>query len=99
MLKSWKEILIGGLISDAGNSVEYETGGWRSLRPIWDEEKCNHCMTCWAYCPDGAIQVEEGVVVGIDLAHCKGCGICAQECPQGAITMIEEALALAEGGG
>ncbi len=93
VVKGWREIPIGGLIIDAGNSEEYETGGWRSLRPIRDEEKCNNCMTCWAYCPDGVIQVEDGAVVGIDLAHCKGCGICARECPQGAIMMVEEALA------
>lgn len=93
VVKGWREIPIGGLISDAGNSEEYETGGWRSFRPVWDEQKCNNCNVCWIYCPDGAILMEDGEVVGIDLAHCKGCGICALECPQQAITMIEEALA------
>lgn len=95
-LKGWKEIPIGGLIVEAGNSEEYETGGWRSHRPVIDMERCSHCMFCWLYCPDGAIKVDEGKVVGIDLAHCKGCGICAQECPRQAVAMVEEALATEE---
>ena len=93
MAKSWKDIPIGGLITEPGNSMEYETGDWRSFRPIWDEHKCTNCQVCWAYCPDGAIRIKDGEVAGIDLTYCKGCGICATECPQGAIEMIEEALA------
>lgn len=92
-LKGWKEIPIGGLIIEAGNSEEYETGSWRSFRPIRDEAKCTHCLLCWVYCPDSSIIVEDGKIVGIDLRHCKGCGICAKECPPKikAITMVEEA--------
>lgn len=93
VVKGWREIPIGGLIRDAGNSEEYETGGWRSFRPVWDERKCNNCQLCWVYCPDGAVRVVDGEVRGIDLDHCKGCGICAYECPQRAIAMVEEALA------
>ena len=92
-LKGWKEIPIGGLIVEAGNSAEYETGGWRSSRPVVDMEKCVHCMICWVYCPDGAIMVKDEKLIGIDLDHCKGCGICARECPREAITMVEEAKA------
>jgi pyruvate ferredoxin oxidoreductase delta subunit len=92
-LKGWKEIPIGGLILEAGNSETYETGSWRTFRPIWDSDKCIHCLQCWIYCPDSAIQVEGGKVKGIDLKHCKGCGICAVECPEKvkAIEMKEEA--------
>jgi pyruvate ferredoxin oxidoreductase delta subunit len=88
----WKDIPIGGMILEAGNAVEYETGSWRAMRPIRDAEKCIHCLRCWIYCPDSAILVEEGKVVGIDLEHCKGCGICAVECPSKvqAITMVLE---------
>jgi 2-oxoacid:acceptor oxidoreductase delta subunit (pyruvate/2-ketoisovalerate family) len=91
-LKGWKEIPIGGLIIEAGNSEKYETGSWRSLRPIRDEDKCIHCLLCWVYCPDSSIIVEDNKVVGLDLEHCKGCGICAKECPPKvvAITMVEE---------
>ena len=91
--KGWTEIPIGGLIDEPGSSVDYETGGWRSTRPILDLEKCSHCMFCWVFCPDGAIRVEDGKVTGVDLAHCKGCGICARECPREAITMVEETKA------
>ena len=94
--KGWKDIPIGGLIEEPGNSQEYETGGWRSQRPIIEKEKCSHCMICWVYCPDSCIVVEDEKVIGIDLAHCKGCGICAHECPRKAITMVEEAKAREE---
>jgi pyruvate ferredoxin oxidoreductase delta subunit len=49
-------------------------------------------MICWVFCPDGAIQIENGKVVGIDLDHCKGCGICAEECPRKAVSMVEGTL-------
>jgi pyruvate ferredoxin oxidoreductase delta subunit len=32
-------------------------------------------------CPDVAIALKDGKVVGIDYMHCKGCGICSFECP------------------
>jgi pyruvate ferredoxin oxidoreductase delta subunit len=89
---SWKELPIGGLILEGGNSMEYETGGWRSYRPIRDKEKCTNCLICWIYCPDSAILVENEKVVGFDLRYCKGCGICAKECPPKiqAIKMVVE---------
>lgn len=94
--KGWKELPIRGLILEAGNSVNYNTGAWRSLRPIIDFDKCTHCMLCWVFCPDISIRVTNSQVVGIDLRYCKGCGICATECPRLAITMIEEARARGE---
>ncbi len=95
--KSWKEVPIGGLVIEAGNSAEYETGSWRTSRPIVDLNRCNDCMICWIYCPDSAIVVKEGELKGIDLDHCKGCGICVEECPKKAIILVEEG-ALAEEG-
>ena len=61
--------------------------------PILDTGKCSSCLRCWVFCPEGAIQVKEGKVTGIDLKYCKGCGICFTECPQHAIEMIEETVA------
>ncbi len=92
-LKGWKEIPIGGLILDAGNTEKYETGSWRSFRPVWDPDKCINCLRCWIFCPDSAIQIKDEKVTGINLFHCKGCGICAAECPEKvkAIEMKEEA--------
>lgn len=77
----WQNMPRGGIIPEAGNAVEYNTGSWRTYRPVWDPEKCIHCLTCWILCPDSAILAENGKVTGIDYYHCKGCGICAHECP------------------
>jgi len=95
-LKGWREIPIGGLIVEAGSAARYPTGGWRTFRPVHDAQKCIHCLFCWVYCPDSAVKVQDGKVVGIDLEHCKGCGICAQECPEKvkAIRMIAEVEAV-----
>ncbi|MFH1485022.1 MAG: 4Fe-4S binding protein [Chloroflexota bacterium] len=89
----WKDLPIGGLVLEAGNSVEYETGGWRALRPIIDMDKCTHCLFCYIFCPDLAIQVEDSKNRGVDLRYCKGCGICASVCPVKVITMKMEAEA------
>ncbi|MCL4310315.1 MAG: 4Fe-4S binding protein [Thermoleophilia bacterium] len=80
----------GATIPDSGTADEYETGGWRTDRPVRDREKCNDCMICFFGCPDSAIIVEEGRMAAIDLRHCKGCGICAQVCPRDAIEMRNE---------
>lgn len=77
----WRDLVRAGIITEAGNAKHYETGDWRAIRPVWDKDKCSHCLFCWVYCPDNAIMVEDGKVVGIDYRYCKGCGICAQECP------------------
>ena len=78
---AWHELPIGGVMTEAGSARKYKTGDWRTERPIWNAEKCIHCLTCWMFCPDSAILVEDGKVVGIDYDYCKGCGICARECP------------------
>ncbi len=76
-----REAAHAGIIFEAGSAHNYETGGWRYLVPVLDEEKCIDCLICWVMCPDSAIIVEDGKMVGFDLDHCKGCGICATECP------------------
>lgn len=90
--KGWKEIAIGGVITEPGTSHVYRTGGWRTYRPVHDLEKCTNCLFCWLFCPDSAISVKDGKFERFNLDHCKGCGICAQECPPkaSAITMVEE---------
>ena len=94
-LKSAKEIPIGGLINEAGSSRKFKTGDWRSFRPIFDKDKCIHCMMCVCFCPDDSIPTE-GSENDIkrketDLDFCKGCGICANVCPVKCIKMEEEA--------
>ena len=77
----WKEADAGGVVHDPGNSVAYNTGTWRTMRPVRDLEQCTQCLICWIMCPDAAITVEDGKVADFDYDHCKGCGICAEVCP------------------
>lgn len=93
MVKSgdgYKDIPKGGLILEAGNAESYKTGGWRTRKPIFDQEKCTNCHLCWAFCPDSSIITVDNEIKGVDYEYCKGCGICAQECPVNAIKMEEE---------
>lgn len=97
--ESWKELTIGTINLDAGNSVQNLTGTWRSGKmPQFLEEKCIHCLFCWLYCPHLAIKVEEGKVTGINYDYCTGCGLCSEECPtkEKAIIMVKEEIKLAE---
>ncbi len=93
----WHELAPGGIIPQAGNAEEYETGGWRNKRPVRNDEECIDCFFCWAYCPDNAIEIKDGKIkgAGIDLKHCKGCGVCAAVCPKQCIQMISEVEARA----
>ena len=95
----WKEIPEGGLIVEAGNAAKYETGSWRSSRPVRDVDKCTNCLICWVYCPDSSILTSDGKLTGIDYSHCKGCGICAEECPVNAIKMVDEKEFVRQKGG
>ncbi|HHZ20929.1 MAG TPA: 4Fe-4S binding protein [Firmicutes bacterium] len=91
--QGWRDLTVGGIIPTPGTARSYETGDWRNVRPLHSKEKCINCLICWLYCPDAAIVVKDGKVLGIDYAHCKGCGICARECPDKvhAIEMVNEA--------
>ena len=87
-----EEMTIGGNIYEAGNSKEFKTGDWRSIRPVFIEEKCKQCGLCFPVCPDNAIPVEKETLnrTDFDFDYCKGCGVCAKVCPFGAIIMKEE---------
>ncbi len=97
---NWKpsDFPTGYVCPEAGTSVNCYTGGWRSMRPIWDKEACTNCMLCWMYCPDSSVRVADGEMTGIDLDHCKGCGVCVSECKFNALELISEAKAIAEEG-
>jgi len=92
-LLSVKELPKGDVL-EAGTAILFETGDWRSDRPIFNKELCIDCKRCWLYCPDMSILLDENKKVsGIDYKHCKGCGICSFECPvkpNKAITMEKE---------
>jgi pyruvate ferredoxin oxidoreductase delta subunit len=85
-----KDVPIAGKITKAGNSTEYHTGSWRSMKPVRDLKKCTNCLICWMYCPEGCILVKNGKIQKYDYDYCKGCGICATECPFKAIVMVDE---------
>ena len=87
---SWKDISIGGIVTEPGSAISYKTGDWRSQRPTWDYAKCIKCGLCYIYCPDASIQWKDDGYPEQDAYHCKGCGICAHECWTKAITMVEE---------
>ena len=99
--ETWKELTIGTINLEAGNSVKNLTGTWRSGRkPEFIEEHCIQCFFCWLYFPHFAILVEGDEVKGINYDYCTGCGICAEECPskEKSIVMVKEEAKLAEGG-
>jgi len=58
--ESWKELTIGTINLDVGNSVKNLTGTWRSGKKAqFVEENCIHCFFCWLYCPHFAVIVEK----------------------------------------
>ena len=50
---------------------------------------CNHCGTCFVFCPDAAIGWDDGPVIDYD--YCKGCGICTVECSGHVLAFVREA--------
>ena len=85
---TWKEMTPGGTIYDAGNSVDFKTGDWRSQKPVFLKEQCKQCLLCVPCCPDSAIPVNEnGEREDFNYDYCKGCGVCAKACPFHAISM------------
>ena len=87
---TWKDLEIGGIVTEPGSASQYETGGWRSQKPTIDNDKCNKCGLCYIYCPEPAVEQETDEYYSVNLFYCKGCGICARECPRDAIVMSEE---------
>jgi len=87
---TWKDLEIGSIVTDPGSASQYQTGGWRTQRPVYDTDKCIKCGLCAIFCPDGCIGQNAEGYFEADLFYCKGCGICARECWTQAITMVEE---------
>jgi len=81
-LKNWNDLPVGGINSNAGNSIKNFTSNFRrGKKPEFNETTCINCFICWVFCPENAINVENEKVTGINYDYCKGCGICVNECP------------------
>jgi len=87
---TWRDLEIGSIVTEAGNASQYQTGDWRSERPIFDNDKCIKCGLCYIFCPEGCIGQNAEGYFEADLFYCKGCGICARECWPKAISMVQE---------
>lgn len=72
----------------AGHLVT-ENAGWRTEKPVLDNENCTGCFSCYLCCPEGVIFKLDGKI-DIDYSFCKGCGICARICKSEAIEMVRE---------
>lgn len=65
------------------------TGEWRYQRPMFNEDKCCQCGSCYLFCPVGCIE-DKGKYYAANGDYCKGCGICASVCSANAIKMVRE---------
>ncbi|MDR3565899.1 MAG: 4Fe-4S binding protein [Negativicutes bacterium] len=73
----------------AGSMADAPSGiVWREQHPAIGA-KCNQCLVCTLFCPEGALLQEAGKVI-VALKLCNGCGTCAVQCPQKAIVMEPE---------
>lgn len=86
----WRELTLGAGIAEPATSKLFNTGDWRTMTPVFLEDKCTHCLYCIPYCPDSSIPVHQRKRLDFDFMHCKGCGICAKVCPFHAIEMVKE---------
>lgn len=87
---NWHDITPGGTIDMPGNADNFKTGDWRTMIPVWNEDKCKQCLLCAPVCPDTSIPVQDSKRLDFDFDHCKGCGICAKVCPFNAIDFIKD---------
>ena len=87
---TWRDLEIGGIVTEPGNASQYQTGDWRSQKPTYDFDRCIKCGLCQLFCPEGCVEPNQDGYFEADLYYCKGCGICARECWTKVITMVEE---------
>jgi len=87
---TWRELETGCVVTEFGNARQYETGSWRSERPVVEVSQCIKCGVCWLFCPDCCVKQAADGHFEADLVYCKGCGICVKECPTGCIKMVSE---------
>lgn len=62
---------------------------------LWDEKKCQHCLTCVKNCPVQAIK-NFGEKISVDCKICTECKICVENCPARALTIEGEKKSVEE---
>lgn len=78
-------------IHGGGTSLLANTGLWRTMKPVIDQDHCRRCSwVCSTFCPDSAITVDADRTPRIDYDHCKGCMVCVAVCPTHAIRAVPE---------
>jgi NADPH-dependent glutamate synthase beta subunit-like oxidoreductase len=60
-MKEWEKLASGGLILEAGSSMKYKTGDWRSQKPILDRTEAARCNY---FCPAGENVLEYILLAG-----------------------------------
>jgi NADPH-dependent glutamate synthase beta subunit-like oxidoreductase len=60
-MKEWEKLTPGGLILEAGSSMKYKTGDWRSQKPILDRTEVARCNY---FCPAGENILEYLLLAG-----------------------------------
>ncbi len=43
---TWRDVEIGAIVTEPGSASQYETGGWRTQRPIHNTDRCIKCGLC-----------------------------------------------------
>lgn len=72
-----------------GSMAEAPAGSvWREQHPVIGD-KCNSCLECTLFCPEGALALKDGRLT-VKTEWCNGCGTCAVECRPGAIVMVRD---------
>jgi len=51
-------------------------------------DKCTGCGLCIETCPNGALQLANGIAI-LAQAACTQCQVCVDACPEGAISAVE----------
>ena len=53
------------------------------------QERCKGCGICVAFCPRGALSLNEGGRLVREAEKCNLCGICETFCPDFAIALVK----------
>jgi len=80
----------GGTLKNIGMGLGSRAGKQQmhaDFKPRLNPDKCQKCLRCGKYCPEGAISLQGDVMV-IDEDKCVGCGECVQNCYNQAIDII-----------